>query len=642
MAFTTHTLEQVINTVHHIQNATSSKEKLFVGQEGSLILTSLYANAQAIQHYSINSLLYLRTVKDKYVLLYKELITQLHIYTAAIKILTIGYLPISLITPLKLKKNLSEVRNTVWKTNPDYDLVIKRQHPYYDMKLVTFGIDDNKYLIVLFPVFIQPYTQQPLILYQIETVPVPIIDKNTQMQSDTHLQVDRPYIALNSETYITVRQQELRMCKRLGYEFYCEEFIVVKHKSKYSCENTVYFVLGLEIIKENCKSDFNYNKTGITPTVLDGGNEIILAKWPNDKHIICNINNDIPVRIPSHLYVLVNRSVLCNCGIEAENHFLLESMAACHNANPKLVMYFIMNAAFVNYLDQFTNMTESLKIPIIRNKTTSEQTLPISLDVSRFDSELLTAPRNLKDFIHQYNSRKEFFHLNERHDTAHLTTNKIFFSNNHIVDVFLFISAIISVLVTTLAIYLLYKHKKLRMLVASLALQQVKQVGAVTQEEINTECKILTCISLALTVFGLVMVAILHYRRSKLCRGPMFSNVVKVMIFVSDIQCYVPIKLCKTAGSIHLFKIEGMLNSENIKLNQNYIWDTLEIDWKEVNVTFNGNKVNLPRLIMIKLKDKFEIRHMMKKEPLLFHIMLKKELPSSQWLPTLKKLYKTI
>ena len=41
-----------------------------------------------------------------------------------------------------------------------------------------------------------------------------------------------------------------------------------------------------ETIKENCKFKFYYNKTDITPRVLDGGNEIILANWPNDKHII--------------------------------------------------------------------------------------------------------------------------------------------------------------------------------------------------------------------------------------------------------------------------------------------------------------------------------------------------------------------
>ena len=74
--------------------------------------------------------------------------------------------------------------------------------------------------------------------------------------------------------------------------------------------------------------------------MLNGENEIILANWPNDKHIICNIKNDIPVRIPSHPYVLVNRRVLCNCGIEADNHYLLESLEACNNANSRLTMYF--------------------------------------------------------------------------------------------------------------------------------------------------------------------------------------------------------------------------------------------------------------------------------------------------------------
>ena len=97
------------------------------------------------------------------------------------------------------------------------------------MKLVTFGIDNFQKANSQFPVFIQSYTQQPLILYQIETVPVPIMDKNTQVQSYTYLQGDRPYVALNSETCITVRQQGLRTCKRNGYEFYCKELIVVEH-----------------------------------------------------------------------------------------------------------------------------------------------------------------------------------------------------------------------------------------------------------------------------------------------------------------------------------------------------------------------------------------------------------------------------
>ena len=54
------------------------------------------------------------------------------------------------------------------------------------------------------------------------------------------------------------------------------------------------------------------------------------------------------------------------------------------------------------------------------------------------------------------------------------------------------------------------------------------------------------------------------------------------MLFISDVQYYVPIKLCKTADSIHLFKIRGILTPDKVKLNKHYIWDVLEVDWKEV------------------------------------------------------------
>ena len=110
-----------------------------------------------------------------------------------------------------------------------------------------------------------------------------------------------------------MRQQELRSCRRIGYEFNCEELFVVKHKSSYSCESAIYFNLSRDIIKNNCNFDFYSNETDDIPAVLDGGDEIVLVNWLNDKHIICNVYNDIPVKIPSHPYVLVNRSVLCNC-----------------------------------------------------------------------------------------------------------------------------------------------------------------------------------------------------------------------------------------------------------------------------------------------------------------------------------------
>ena len=200
---------------------------------------------------------------------------------------------------------------------------------------------------------------------------------------------------------------------------------------------------------------FYYNKTHITLTVLDGGNGIILANWPNDKHIICTINNDILIEIPSHPYISVNRSVFCNCGIEVENNFLLESLAVCHDANTNLIMYFTVNSAFTNYIDQF-NLTEELEFPILKNETTSEFTLPVFLNKSKFDNSLLTTPQTLKNYIAQYKQKKEIFDLKERHDIDELELEipyKNFLTNNFMVDIFVFIIAIISVITTIIIKY---------------------------------------------------------------------------------------------------------------------------------------------------------------------------------------------
>ena len=141
--------------------------------------------------------------------------------------------------------------------------------------------------------------------------------------------------------------------------------------------------------------------------------------------------------------------------------------------------------------------------------------------------------------------------------------------------------------------YILCKHKKIRALLASLVLHQVKEVGTISKET-NSKCTTLAYIGIILTILSLIIVMFLHYRKLRFCKGHRFSNAVKVMIFISDVQTYVPIKLCKTAGSIHLFKIKGTLKAKSIKLNKIYLWDTLEIDWKEVTVTFNDNKIDLP------------------------------------------------
>ena len=99
---------------------------------------------------------------------------------------------------------------------------------------------------------------------------------------------------------------------------------------------------------------------------------------------------------------------------------------------------------------------------------------------------------------------------------------------------------------------------------------------------------------------------------------------------MSNIKSYVPIKLCKTSGIIHLFKLTGSINRENVTLHRNTIWDMMEIDWWNIIVTLIGSVVNLPGSVIIPFRDKFKIRQMIRSRPPLLHLMLKQ---GQTWYP---------
>ena len=358
---------------------------------------------------------------------------------------------------------LLQVRTTLAKTNKDYSL--NRLYLYYDMKLVMFGRNKQKDLIIQFPVFVQSYTQSKLTLYQIETVFMPILDTNDKDQSYTLLKVEKPYIAVNEETYISLCPQELNTCRRIGYEHFCEELFVVKGKHKYSCASAVYFNLEHEI-KQNCEFEFYFNKTDITPSVLDGGHQIILANWPSYKRIIFTHNNITPVNIPSHPFVLLDRNILCNCDIEAKSNFLLESLAACsEHEKPDLEMYFTINLAFANYLDQ---LNETINIPIDRNWTHQMQILPIFIETSKVSPSLLQAPKTLKEYINQYQENRKLMEIKRKTIKEPMFNT---FLSSYMADVIVFVTGILSVILTFVITYMLCRQSKLKSVVTNMALQ---------------------------------------------------------------------------------------------------------------------------------------------------------------------------
>ena len=305
---------------------------------------------------------------------------------------------------------------------------------------------------------------------------------------------------------------------------------MVKSKHRYSCASAVYFNLEEEI-KQNCEFEFYFNKTNIMTSVLDGGHHIVLANWPNYKRIICTHNNNIPVNIPSHLYVLLDRNILCNCDIEAKSNFLLESLAACSeqvNENSDLEMCFTISLAFANYLDQ---LEETIDIPIERNWMHQMHVLPVSIEPFQMNQNLLQAPKTLKEYIGQYQENRKSLIIKEK-SIKEPTCNA--FLSSYMVDVILFVTGILTVILMFKIMYMLCRQSKLKLVVANLALQCVKTVEAAAIKEFDNCNLELIQLLIVLDLILTILTVLAKLKKIKVFQGHMFTNMVKIKLFLAN------------------------------------------------------------------------------------------------------------
>ena len=311
-------LEKIIHTVNHLGDRVHQMEKLLLVKDHT-VATQQFLHSSYIGrlHFAHKLNIYLTSIQETQLRLYDDLERVLREFLSAVRILSKGYLPASLFPSTILRRITSNALQIVQKRNPDYFLTIKYITEYYDMKMVTFGVNDGEELVVAFPVFVQDHTRESMTLYELETVKVPITDTNLAANSYTKVKTSKPFIAFNNDYYIQLYIPELHMWKQIWHSYYCEDLFLVKHKSKQSCESAIYYNLSKEVINEYCTFKYFYNTT-VMPSVLDGGSQIILANILTPRRLICTYASDMAHPVPSHDYVLVNRSMLCNCNMESD------------------------------------------------------------------------------------------------------------------------------------------------------------------------------------------------------------------------------------------------------------------------------------------------------------------------------------
>ena len=527
--------------------------------------------------------IYLTSVQETQLRLYDELERVLREFLSAVEILSRGHLPASLFTP-------SNALQMVQKKNPDYILTIKHVTEYYGMKMVTFGVNDGEELIVAFPAFVQDHTRESMTLYELETVKVPITDTNLAANSYTEVKTSKPYIAFNHDYHIQLCTPELRMCKQIWHSYYCEELFLVKHKSP--------------------------------------------------KRLICTYASDMARPVPSHDYVLVSRSMLCNCHMESGLTYLLKSIAFCEDASTDYTMSFALNLAFLHMIQELWPRNFSMLPPTITSK---ELFFPLGLTsnldfcskdpnssyplVLRHEPTSLTALHSsLKARDAAPRNRKTPFHLGPRQDYPIGHHRKGSFLFHLALHIFYFSTGIIVFVSIGPQIYACIKQGKLKTLVTTMALYKLPGTDAIVPNDGHPKYVCLDpWVNALVTLASLGTIAtylMVRCRWHTLYKGLEYTTTCHVYMFISSNDMYSPIKLHSVTGLLYNFVTNQGVPMESLELHKGCPWDNLSINWGKVILANGDTQITLPYNVQVPMKEKARLCSLMKSPDCTTHLMV--------------------
>ena len=628
------TTDGMIKLLGNLNNRTLYLEKIITGQDPNAAKNYLRDTMRGTEIFSHQVQMYMQAMRERYLRVPENLINELRLLLRSIAILSRGYLPPQLFSPTDIVRISQAALSMIKIKHPDYVLAIPQASSYYDMRLVTFGIDENDRLVVCFPIFVKDFSRKSMTLYQIETVPVPILDTNVEANSYSQAVINKPYIATNNDYYIQLEMEELFMCKQIKHIYFCEELFLVKHKTKHSCESALFYDLKSALVKQNCQFKYFYNTT-VIPSVLDGGSEIVLANMLSDKRLICTYDQGLAKPLPASPYVLVDRRILCHCHIQSGLTYVLKNIGSC-NSTDQPVLYYTVNLAFLNYFSSFLN--DSDEIP--SNPMEDEQILPIAMedfskdpDFSVYGQDSSMFPKFLDQLVHVHYQKKLFLQTSHKSSKefpyegragmeniqVSVTPDKVPSGNSFsfmftvAFHLYVFLGTTISMIMLLPQVYMLFKQKKLRGLVGAITMfKQATKASATPTGLPPTKviCHdpwvsfVLTC----LTIAGILAYVYKHGRQFSLIYGHRFTNICKVYVLISNHTHYVKLKVAELCGNPNLFSCNKTLEIDKITMQKGFIWDHIHIAWEEVIIRHAQCEIQVRQHMSVPLIDKVRMR----------------------------------
>ena len=239
--------------------------------------------------------------------------------------------------------------------------------------MISFDYQEG-ILGIQIPLFIKPRLQEPLVLFNIKSIPVPfhvneaLVDENENKYTYTQVPTTTEILAMSNDTNINLDYKELNQCIKFSILYFCEQLFLMKHTSEHTCERAIYHNESPDIIKDKCKIQY-YPDLNPEPAILDAGNYLLLGNLPLPWTIICNHNDQIPNPIQGSSYVIVDKSDLCQCSISAGTWYIQENIVYCTDkVDTKIDLYYTVNMAVMIYQfeDQISKQ-EVTDITLYRN-----------------------------------------------------------------------------------------------------------------------------------------------------------------------------------------------------------------------------------------------------------------------------------
>ena len=609
-------LRGIINTI----NALHKKQNHFEWAVKQKDFNFRKSDMNAV-NYNFEVMMYLKNVREEHVVTYREAVKATRDLLDGIAIVTQGRLPRALISDNQLREILGKVDAMVKRNYPDYVLAAKHISHYRDMKMVTFSVDQQAHsLILTFPAFIKNYKQPPLSLYEVETVPVPIIDKNVKTDSYSQVRIEKSYIAAGTDYYIQLRISELLMCKSIRHIYYCEELFVIKHKSRHSSVSAIFYNLGPATVTKNCRFDYYYNIT-IPPVILDGGMDVLLANFHGPRSLKCSsVNGGLAKPAPENTYAVVNREFLCDCQLDLEHASVLRQLSSCSkSSSSEMHMKFTINLAFWEMFKRRSPNSASNIQPQY-----AEEVQTFSVDLYDLQIGKLDQPIDLERFMETMDTNGQKISTVEERE-AEQPMQKIMprWLNNILVMTCTAMTTVLMIII----LILLAKHFKMKALVSMLAIQTVPppaeavnltaaMMSAMIAPDPAIGTKVVCAYPVAViwqNILGYLVLAYAitqFFRPVTWCKGYKYNKKCALYIFVydEDHERYSPLKIMGLKGQMHNYRMKYTGEGISLTLVRSWTYDTMTISWGGVQVMDKNDPINLPATVTVALRHKIMTR----------------------------------